>query len=78
MNVQLREMGFCEDAEIKLLLQQGNVIFSQKSATAVIVAPNTLGGFSGNIILASAQLLGINGGTVDSTNGSNIQIQVSD
>ncbi len=58
-------------------IQQGNVIFSQKSATAVIVAPNTLGGFSGNIILASAQLLGINGGTVDSTNGSNIQIQVS-
>ena len=58
-------------------IQQGNVIFAQTSATAVIVAPNTLGGFSGNLILASKQLLGINGGTVDSTNGSNIQIQVS-
>ena len=58
-------------------IQQGNVIFAQTSATAVIVAPSSLGGFSGNLILASKQLLGINGGTVDSTNGSNIQIQVT-
>ena len=58
-------------------ISQGDVVFKQTGATAVIVAPNTLGGFSGNLIVATKQLLGINGGTVDSTNGSNIQIQVS-